>query len=135
KLQGKAVSATAATAGQVLGWNTTNTDWEPITASTGSVTDVSSGTGLTGGNISTFGTLNVDVGTAANKILQLNTSAQIPAVDGSLLTSVNAIKLQGKAVSATAPTASQVLTYNSTTSQWDAEAVSASANAFVNGGN
>src|SRR6185312_4817508 len=36
----------------------------------GSVTNVSAGVGLTGGNISTTGTINVDVGTAANQILQ-----------------------------------------------------------------
>jgi hypothetical protein len=32
---------------------------------------------------------NIDVGTTANKILQLNSTAQIPAVDGSLLTKLN----------------------------------------------
>ncbi|MBL6988811.1 MAG: hypothetical protein ISR65_03500 [Bacteriovoracaceae bacterium] len=56
----------------------------------GSVTSVASGTGLTGGPITTSGTLNVDVGTTANKVLQLDGSARIPAVDGSLLTGVNA---------------------------------------------
>jgi microcystin-dependent protein len=36
-----------------------------------------------------------DVGTAANKILQLNASAQIPAVDGSLLTGLTAAQISG----------------------------------------
>src|SRR6202042_2836358 len=33
--------------------------------------------------------------------------------------------IQGRSVSATAPTAGQVLTYNNSTSKWDAEATSA----------
>lgn len=36
-----------------------------------------------------------DVGTAANKILQLNASAQIPAVNGSLLTGLTAAQISG----------------------------------------
>ena len=45
----------------------------PVGTGSGSVSNVSAGTGLTGGNITTAGTLNVDVGRAANKILQLKT--------------------------------------------------------------
>ena len=55
----------------------------------GTVTSITAGTGLTGGTITTSGTIAVDVGTTASKILQLNGSAQIPAVDASLLTSLN----------------------------------------------
>ncbi|MDO8644109.1 MAG: hypothetical protein Q7S00_03960, partial [bacterium] len=62
-----------------------------------------SGGGLTGGAITGSGTLAVgagtgivvnaddvavDVGTSANKIVQLNSSSQIPAVSGALLTAV-----------------------------------------------
>ncbi len=57
-------------------------------AASGTVTSVGSGTGLTGGPITTSGTLNVDVGTIANKIVQLDASAKLPAVDGSLLTNL-----------------------------------------------
>ena len=83
----------------------------PVGTGSGSVSNISAGTGLTGGNITTAGTLNVDVGTTANKILQLNASAQIPAVDGSLLTNVSASanKIIGKNIGAVAPTANQVL--------------------------
>jgi hypothetical protein len=56
----------------------------------GTVTSVASGTGLTGGPITTSGTLNVDVGTTANKIVQLDSSAKIPAIDGSQLTNLPA---------------------------------------------
>ncbi len=57
-------------------------------ATSGTVTSVDSGTGLTGGPITSSGTLNVDVGTTANKIVQLDASAKLPAVDGSLLTNL-----------------------------------------------
>jgi hypothetical protein len=54
----------------------------------GTVTSIIAGTGLTGGTITASGTIAVDVGTAANKIVQLDGSAKIPAVDGSLLTGI-----------------------------------------------
>lgn len=77
------------------------------------VTGVTAGTGLTGGGASGTVTLNVDVGTTANKIVRLDATAKLPAVDGSALTSVNAVKLQGQSVSAVAPTtAGQVLKWN-----------------------
>ena len=135
KLQGQSVSATVPTANQVLAFNSTTSSWTPTAAATGSVTNVSSGTGLTGGPITTNGTLNVDVGTAAGKILQLNASAQIPAVDGSLLTFVNAVKLQSQSVSATVPTAGQILAFNSTTSSWTPTTVAVGSVTSVNTGN
>ena len=61
-----------------------------ITGSSGTVTSVDSGTGLTGGPITTSGTLNVDVGTTANKIVQLDSNANLPAIDGSQLTNLPA---------------------------------------------
>lgn len=57
---------------------------------TGTVTSVAGGTGLTGGTITSTGTLAVDVGTTANKIVQLDGSAKLPAVDGSNLTNLPA---------------------------------------------
>ena len=55
----------------------------------GDITGVTAGTGLTGGGTSGAVTLNVDAGTTANKIVQLDGSARLPAVDGSLLTNVS----------------------------------------------
>jgi hypothetical protein len=58
-----------------------------LPSSTG-VTSVTAGTGLTGGTITTTGTINVDVGTIANKIVQLDATGKLPAVDGSQLTNL-----------------------------------------------
>src|SRR5262249_18709225 len=110
KLRTRDISAAAPAGGQVLGWNSGNSKWEPISKSGGTVLNVNSGTGLTGGPITNNGTLNVDVGTGANKIIQLDASSRLPAVDGGLLTNVNAAKIKGTAISVTAPTANQVLT-------------------------
>lgn len=61
-LQGRAVASTAPSNGQALIWNNSLAQWEPttLTGGTGTVTQVSSGTGLTGGPITTSGTLAID---------------------------------------------------------------------------
>ncbi|MFP5519388.1 MAG: tail fiber domain-containing protein [Bdellovibrionia bacterium] len=56
----------------------------------GTVSSISTGIGLTGGTITSTGTIAVDVGTTANKIVQLDSSARIPAVNASLVTNINA---------------------------------------------
>ena len=67
----------------------------PSAAGSGDITrvNITAGTGLTGTQDTTAGdhtqTLNVDVGTTANKILQLDGSAKIPAVDGSQITNIS----------------------------------------------
>jgi hypothetical protein len=72
--------ANAATARSNIGAGTGN----------GTVTSIIAGTGLTGGTITTSGTIAVDVGTTASKIVQLDGSAKLPAVDGSQLTGISA---------------------------------------------
>lgn len=134
KLQGRNLAATAPANGQMVGWNSTTAQWEPTSAGVGSVLSVVSGNGLTGGPITSSGTLNVDVGTTANKILQLTPTALIPAVDGSLLSNLNAARIATRPVAATAPTAGQLLTWNTTTTQWEPQSNPA-ASAFLNGGN
>ncbi|MES2527095.1 MAG: tail fiber domain-containing protein [Bdellovibrionota bacterium] len=62
-------------------------------ATNGTVTAITAGTGLVGGTITAAGTLAVDVGTAAGKIVQLNAAAQLPAVSGTLLTNINAANI------------------------------------------
>jgi trimeric autotransporter adhesin len=66
----------------------------------GSLTSITAGTGLTGGTITTSGTINVDVGTTANKIVQLNGSAELPAVSGANLTSLNASNITSGTIAA-----------------------------------
>jgi hypothetical protein len=85
------VTATSSTAftnktGAISQW----TNDSNYSTTTGTVTSVAGGTGLTGGTITGTGTLAVDVGTTANKIVQLDGSAKLPAVDGSALTNLPA---------------------------------------------
>ncbi|MFN8886486.1 MAG: hypothetical protein ACK5WF_03425, partial [Cyclobacteriaceae bacterium] len=77
---------TAGTAGQVLtsGGPGVAPTWEAVSG-TGTVTSVGAGTGLVGGPITTSGSLAVDVGTTANKIVQLDGTGKLPAIDGSQL--------------------------------------------------
>lgn len=64
------------------------------TAAGGDITRIIAGTGLTTPDGTTGDvTLNVDVGTTANKIVQLNGSAALPAVSGANLTALNASNL------------------------------------------
>lgn len=91
-LQNKSISTTAPTDGQVLQWNNTSSKWEPTTlaaGSGGSITGVTAGTGLTGGGSSGTVSLSVNAGVTANKIVQLDNSAKLPAVDGSALSNLN----------------------------------------------
>ncbi|MCB0366991.1 MAG: hypothetical protein H6624_00200 [Bdellovibrionaceae bacterium] len=81
--------------GQSVRWNNAMTRWEVYTPSvaTGTVTSVMTGTGLTGGPITTTGTINVDVGTGPNQIVQLSGSSELPAVSAVNLTNLNASNL------------------------------------------
>lgn len=57
----------------------------------GTVTSITPGVGFTSGSaITGSGVLDIDVGTTALKIVQLDVSAKLPPVDGSLLTNINA---------------------------------------------
>src|SRR5260370_14071289 len=42
-----------------------------------------------------------------------------PAVDGNLISNINAVKLQARNISAAAPSDAQVLIYNNTTRNWE----------------
>ncbi|EQC49096.1 concanavalin A-like lectin/glucanases family protein [Bacteriovorax sp. BSW11_IV] len=52
--------------------------WPSGGGASGTVTSISAGVGLTGGTITTSGTLAVDVGVAAGKIPQLDSSGKLP---------------------------------------------------------
>lgn len=57
-------------------------------ATSGDISSITAGTGLTGGGSSGGVTLNVDVGTTANKVVRLDGDGKLPAVDGSALTNL-----------------------------------------------
>lgn len=122
QLQGAPVSAVAPSNGQVLTWNASSAKWEGKTISgAGTVTSISAGAGLVGGTITSSGSLSVNIGTGANQVVALNGSAQLPAVNGALLTGVNAVSIGGWSVSSTTPTNGYVLGWNG--SQWTPMAV------------
>ncbi|MDZ4661168.1 MAG: hypothetical protein SGJ18_06060 [Pseudomonadota bacterium] len=85
----------AGTVGQILATDGAgNLSWT-IAGGGGTVTSISTGAGLVGGPITTTGSISVDVGTTAGKIVQLDGSAMLPAVNGSLLTNVAATSFSG----------------------------------------
>ncbi|MBO9667014.1 MAG: tail fiber domain-containing protein [Bdellovibrio sp.] len=68
------------------------TTWDLVGSASGSggtITGVTAGTGLTGGGTTGAISLAVDAGIGANKIVQLDGSSKLPAVDGSALTNLN----------------------------------------------
>ena len=83
------------TSGYVLSWNGSDYAWVANGGGSGDISrvNITAGTGLTGTQDTTTGdhtqTLAVDVGTTANKIVQLDGSGRLPAVDGSQLTGVS----------------------------------------------
>lgn len=75
-------------------YHTPSTSWRSVGVAGTGVQSITASTGLTpAGAITSSGTIAVDVGTTANKILQLDGSARIPEVDGSLITSLNPANL------------------------------------------
>jgi hypothetical protein len=106
--------------GSVAYSEVTGTPTLATVATTGAYSDLS--------GLPTLGTAAaLDVGTSANNVVQLNGSAQLPAVDGSQLTgisaSVAALNDIGD-VSAAAPNNGDVIAYNSTSGDWEATAQS-----------
>ncbi|QLY26834.1 tail fiber domain-containing protein [Bdellovibrio sp. KM01] len=93
KIKGVSVDTTAPTTGQVLKYN--GTMWAPAadSSNSGTITGVTASTGLTGGGTSGTVTLAVNVGTGASQIVQLDSSAKLPAVDGSALTNISPANL------------------------------------------
>ena len=103
------------TAGYVLSWDGSDYAWVAQSGGgAGDITSVVAGTGLTGGATSGDATLNVDVGTTAGKIVQLDGSGRLPAVDGSQLTGVSTTTTLAGLTDTTIGTAAngEVLFYN-----------------------
>ncbi len=107
------------TSGYVLSWNGSDYAWV-ANGGSGDISrvNITAGTGLTGTQDTTTGdhtqTLNVDVGTTAGKIVQLDGSGRLPAVDGSQLTGVSTTTTLAGLTDTTIGTAAngEVLFYN-----------------------
>lgn len=84
--------------GQSIRWSTSNNRWETYTPTAGgTVTSVQSGVGLVAGNITTTGIIDVNVGTGANQILQMNNSGQLDLGGAALFNSSKlSLNAQGK---------------------------------------
>ncbi len=116
-LQGVMIDSTAPTSGYVLKYD--GSQWTPATDETGHTVDVDTNTGLLIAGSGNAKTLSVDVGTTANKIVRLDGTAKLPAVDGSQLT--------GLTVGQISSAAGEYLTYkpnntactNNQTLKWD----------------
>tara|TARA_R100001594_G_scaffold1281_4_gene5385 strand:+ start:2504 stop:5350 length:2847 start_codon:yes stop_codon:yes gene_type:complete len=77
-----------------LKYTSNGMEWATVAGSgSGDIEGVTAGTGLTGGGTSGTVTVNVDVGSTANKIVQLDGNAKLPTVDASNITALNAGQL------------------------------------------
>jgi hypothetical protein len=101
-----ALDSATPTTSQVLKFD--GTKWAPASDanSGGTVTAITAGSGLTGGTITGSGTLAL--------------ASPMPALDGSALTNLNAVKIQGRTVSGNAPSDGHVLKWNASASSWGA---------------
>ena len=142
--------------GEALIYNSTSGDWEngTVSATVAALNDIGDvdTTGVSTNNVLKYDGANwvdgsvaysevtgtptlgtaaaLDVGTSANNVVQLNGSAQLPAVDGSQLTGISATVAALNDigdVSAAAPNNGDVIAYNSTSGDWEAAAQSVSA--------
>ncbi|MGE3680658.1 MAG: beta strand repeat-containing protein [Bdellovibrionales bacterium] len=116
---GSTIGYATCSVGEVMKWTASGWACASDDGGSGDITEVAAGTGLTGGGTTGVVTLAVDVGTTAGQIVQMAAGDKLPAVDGSDLTNVNAVKLQTRSVASTAPNNGEVLTWNNTTSVWE----------------
>ncbi len=85
-----AINWPANASGSLTNNGTGTLTWVPAGGS-GTVTSITKGTGLVAGTpITTSGTIDVNVGTGANQIVQLDATGKLPAIDGSQLTNLPA---------------------------------------------
>jgi hypothetical protein len=86
-IQGTAVaSGMSPTSGQVLTWNNTNSNWDNESAASGGVTSIATNNGVTGGTITSTGTIGLATISANN--LLANASGSTAAPSGTTLTAL-----------------------------------------------
>jgi hypothetical protein len=90
KIQGTPVSSTAPASTQVLAFN--GTQWQPTTPTTGTVTNIVTGVGLTGGPITSTGTISIANAGVTNSMLA-NSAVTVTAGTG--LSGGGAVSLGG----------------------------------------
>jgi len=117
RLQGRPVSSTAPSNGQVLQWNASANQWQPAAGSGGVATVFGRSGAITAqtGDYS-FGQISGIVG-----------SSQLPSAGGDVggaLTSATVTGIQNRTVANTAPANGQTLVWNSATSSWAPATVS-----------
>lgn len=82
--------------------------------SAGSISQITVSSPLTGGGLTGAVTIGVDVGTAANQVVQFDATRKYPANDGSNITNVSAASLLTKPLSGLPGTTGQLLTWSGT---------------------
>jgi hypothetical protein len=97
KLNGQIVSGTAPSPNQVLKWN--GSQWQGGTLSAAEITGL--GTAA-----------YEDIGTGADEIPQLDSMGRMPSVDGSQLSNINAISINGQPVWSAGAGPGQILEFN-----------------------
>jgi hypothetical protein len=134
-LTGNTLIPMACTPGKTIGFDATGA-WTCQNPNTNFVTNITAGSGLTGGSISSSGTIAVDFTQVAALSDPRFTDSRAPngPASGDLSGSFplpSVAKIQGVPVKAGTPLANQVLQYNSSTSQWEPATVAATSNGTV----
>ncbi len=105
KIAGRTVDTSGLVNNQALTWNATTSKWVPTTLTTGTVTSITAGDGLTGGTISSSGSIALATTGTAGTYTKVTTDAYGRVISGTTLsdsdfpTITTAGKVSGSAIS------------------------------------
>jgi len=121
KLQGRDLSANAPTNGQAICWDSTSMAWSPTTVQGGGGNNDIGGRAWSNTATYTEGDLVATDQNSTWICIQNNNINHDPATSPLWwdLMPANALTIQARAISATAPSNGQVLTWNSSNNQWE----------------